>query len=441
MSAIDRLGSKLTEELAGADELCIAVALMSDSGLDKILDAKPEDCTMRVVVGVDLPTAPDVLRRLRELRDSGVDAKVHLDEKLFFHPKLYLISKKGRTHAFIGSGNCTSGGLSTNLELSVAITEPQDAAELLAWVNRLFEKQAKDISPVWLADYEQRWKRQSERRKLDEAERFAFKAQWGARPKPKGLNELDLSGQFFQFEHFNAFTGRKPLEGTQAAINERGRVSDRLVELHKILWPEIGQRRWDIHPHYESQHITSSIAHSNWTDTKLNAIWLHYGRSKEEIKGFQAFYEYKDPNASRRKPSEQTSLFHPRLQVLVHADRVSVWFRFGKPGGSLVDRDMFCRKMKDDLAYRNSFFSSLKKLPEYFIIEVAGQTRAVSSFVDASDLHAFTALDHVQNHYFIIGTHYAPDDKRLSKERIVATVMDDFAVLEPLYRQTRTLAP
>ncbi len=130
-----------------------------------------------------------------------------------------------------------------------------------------------------------------------------------------------------------------------------------------------------------------------------------------------------------------------RLQVLVHAEKVSVWLRVGKPEGSIVDREALKEKLKSNPTERQRFFNLVKKLPAHYFLTVHGEDRDVNSFNDPDDLAGFVLKDIAERYYFIIGTEYRADDKLISETRIVDTVMRDYSLLYPLYLYLRTPAP
>jgi hypothetical protein len=78
-----------------------------------------------------------------------------------FHPKVYLIKKRNTYVAFVGSANCTNGGLNSNIELSLCIDNQNTCTEIKRW----FEKHMGDaiaLSSSFLKDYELDYKKKKQ---------------------------------------------------------------------------------------------------------------------------------------------------------------------------------------------------------------------------------------------------------------------------------------
>ena len=86
MKKIVRLESEFKNFIRKADEIYIAVAMLSDYGLQLFGD-RDEDCIFKILVGYDLPTQPSALQKLL---DDAVETKIYDAKNQFFHPKLYL---------------------------------------------------------------------------------------------------------------------------------------------------------------------------------------------------------------------------------------------------------------------------------------------------------------------------------------------------------------
>jgi len=162
---ITKLSSKIKSEFKKADEIWVAVALLNNSGLKFILDNLKDSSKKNFLIGINLPTDPKALKKLYELQlTSDFNVRIHTD-KQYFHPKLYLSKNKSDFTGFIGSANCTNGGLNSNVELSLMTKETQTCEDLKKW----FEKTYKIGKPLTLpflskyqADYDERLKRKKD---------------------------------------------------------------------------------------------------------------------------------------------------------------------------------------------------------------------------------------------------------------------------------------
>ncbi len=418
-----KLKSQLQGELRNAVEVSIASAIVSDAGLEFLLSNIGSNTKLRLLIGIDLATPDTVFAKLLSLGNSNVKARVFTKQG-FFHPKLYLTSGAVKA-VFIGSGNFTEGGLNRNIELFHKLTDEHVFTDYQNWFNQYFNL-GSEITKEWLKEYSQLYKERSEFEAEDGRSVGNFKRKMSGVKPILDLRKIDFTNQFFKLHHYIAFEGDKVKSRDKEVVQERMQVCERFLELHEILEPHIKSKGWDLHPHSMKQHITSSFQHGEFTGDRLSAVWLHYGRSQKELDKFKDIFGDK-----------QSSLYHMRLQVVIHVDMISVWLRVGKNGGSIVDRDFFKRNMKNQ-AYREDFFKLLSSLPEDFFITINDDYKGVGSFNDANELYEFVRHDDINNHYFIIGKDYQPDAGEFSERNITATVINDFEKLLPLYNMIKS---
>lgn len=164
---IQKLADPLKKELNQADEIWVAVALITKEGLKLILDNTPKDCRQSYLIGIDLPTDPKALKWLHDLGLTK-DFSVQLfSQKEFYHPKVYLTRQKDKYVTFLGSANCTLGGLVGNIEISVRLDDQQTCRDILTWFNKL-QKVAKPLTPTFITKYTSDYQVRQERKRLDE---------------------------------------------------------------------------------------------------------------------------------------------------------------------------------------------------------------------------------------------------------------------------------
>lgn len=145
------LQSELKSKLKTADEIWVAVALMTKKGLEFIQENLSENAKQNYVLGVDLPTDPLALDILYKQRLKNVSVKMFYKQE-FYHPKVYIIKSKKTYTAFVGSANCTKSGLFSNIELSFTITSQSDCIELLTWYKAIDDKSA-SLTYKFIKDY------------------------------------------------------------------------------------------------------------------------------------------------------------------------------------------------------------------------------------------------------------------------------------------------
>tara|TARA_R110002051_G_scaffold308361_2_gene380101 strand:- start:877 stop:2151 length:1275 start_codon:yes stop_codon:yes gene_type:complete len=418
LKKIVRLESEFKKFIRKADEICIAVAMLTDYGIE-LFDDRDEDCAFEMLVGYDLPTQPSALQKLL---DDQVETKIYDVKNQFFHPKLYLFRIEEDWTAFLGSGNCTKGGLQTNIELSLKIEDPNTVQELLDWYETYY-KLGTNLEQEWLDEYRLFFAERSDKEKELRSITKQFKKATGVTKGKVALPDYDFTGQFFTFKHYDAFTAPKPILDEPITIAERLEVRNKLEELHNRIYPIMDKKGWEVYAHHQSQHLTSSFRHNERASSSLNAIWLHYGRSEEELEQYkEAFGE------------NMTSLYHMRLEILILKDLLWVELRVGKNDGSYPDREYIKEQLKTNKEFAGNYHQLIKNLDKNFTVTVADEEVPVNDFKGVDDLKEFTLKDNPKFYYFRIGRLYKPDDQAISENNIVTTVINDFEKLYPIYQ-------
>jgi len=418
MNKVLKLKTEFDKLVCKADKICICVAMMTDFGLGAF-ENRDEDCHFEVLVGYDLPTQPSALQKLL---NEKIDTKVYDVKNQFFHPKLYFFRINEDWTAFLGSGNCTKGGLESNIELSLKIEDPEVVQELLDWYETYY-KLGTRLNQAWLDEYSLLYAKRKEKEQELKILTEQFKKSTGVSKGKKQLADYDFSNQFFTFEHYDAFTPPKPILDEPAPIGERMEVVKKLEQLHELIYPKIIKRGWNIHPHHQSQHLTSSFQHNQFAANSLDAIWLHYGRSEDELEQYKEIYG-----------ENMTSLYHMRLEVLILNSHVWVELRVGKNDGSYPDRQHIREQLKTNATFVKEYFNLLQKLDQSFTVTIANEEVPIGEFKDADELKEFTLLDNPKLYYFRMGRKYRPDDNAISNDNIINTVMADFEKLYPVYQ-------
>lgn len=151
---VQQLGPELKKALKEAQEVWVAMAMVSEKGLDFLVKAA-KDATVNIIVGIDLPTPPKVLENLHMFEKTSSQWKVWLKDKGFFHPKVYVVkSTNGKYTAFVGSGNLTGGGLQEHHEIGVHLID-QKACKTLIGIFQDYCRPEESIklNSDWLENY------------------------------------------------------------------------------------------------------------------------------------------------------------------------------------------------------------------------------------------------------------------------------------------------
>lgn len=169
------------------------------------------------------------------------------------------------------------------------------------------------------------------------------------------------------------------------------------------------------------------------TSQELNAMWLSYGKSPDEIKEYHKLF----PAIGKNDEDDlQSFINHARLQIRIELKSIGIWILFGKKnGGSAFDRHYFKTRMQE-LGYRNDFYNMIKELPPEYWIIVSQNKKYINEFKSTESLHEFCKKDN-EKYYFIIGRDYQITDDEMSEATLPETVLNEFIRLYPIYEKMR----
>lgn len=162
----DELSEAIRAGLEASRSVCMAYALVSLGGIDSIKEALHEFLKKggkaKLLIGVDLPTSPEALDELVDLRDQykgQIDLKrFQSSENRIFHPKLIIFNASTRTSsAIVGSSNLTHGGLAQNWEANIQVSGSGVEA-FSGYFDELFDGgYARELDDKWLSRYRRLW--------------------------------------------------------------------------------------------------------------------------------------------------------------------------------------------------------------------------------------------------------------------------------------------
>lgn len=185
--------------LAGADTLDVAVAFVTDSGVQVLRELFAEFGTpsrVRIVVRGGPISDPEAVVALSDL---GAEVRAVLGPRASrFHPKLWIVGTASAVHVLSGSGNLTAGGLDRNYEQFELLHLPLPDVDGAADAHRrrwdaffaLGSPLAEAVGSPWWAEWSGQ---QSRRRQLtDELERLDRQLADTPAPAPADANRDDL---------------------------------------------------------------------------------------------------------------------------------------------------------------------------------------------------------------------------------------------------------
>ncbi len=430
---VTNLKSDFEELLVTANEIWFAVALVKESTYDFIQNTINKDCKQNYLVGIDLPTNPKVLWNMQsQLKNDLFEAAIYKTE-YNFHPKVYLIKSNDSFTAFIGSSNLTDGGLEDNVELNYKITSQEDCLSILDWFNTLY-KESFPLTDENILAYEEQFNSLEEIEKELKKKRKSFKLK-----KPVSttnpLDAIDFSDRYFKKEHHLAFRKELWCDNSKEAIDERLSAKIKCEELHQSIFPRFKEYGiQSLEPNPDSNHLISMIWQIDPAKPRpINAMWLSYGKSGDEIKQYQ-----KEVGADQK--AKHTFIHHARLQLKIDFKNIGLYLLFAKENeGGIFDRDFFKNSMRDR-EYRDSFYNQVKSLPNDYFISVGGNKEFCNKFSSSVELHNFCKKDDIQK-YFIIGRDYEINDNEMSEINLPTETLEVFKLLFPFYQTMKHILP
>ena len=124
---------RFSEHLSWATEIDLATAWATSNGGLRALQRRVPSLEVRAVVGLwgnlTEPFALKILANMGQLRAADASRR--------FHPKVFVFRGAGRSVAWVGSANFTSGGFGMNEE---ALSETSDTASVQNWFDDLWER-------------------------------------------------------------------------------------------------------------------------------------------------------------------------------------------------------------------------------------------------------------------------------------------------------------
>lgn len=406
--AVPFINDKLLQQV---EHCYIATAAISDAGFDFIRSRIPTKSKMEIVTGLDVPTSPEVLKRIWRNYQGCITLNIYT--KNFFHANVYIFDLPFRKSvAFVGSGPFTLEGIKDSEELFYKITDAKEIETLKSWFIGYYEF-SNPLSEELIQEYEYLYPTLKQR-------------DIASRQEKKQFIELTIAGfywdhvkfknQYFKKEDYLALSSSKARATSSEVHAERVGVQAKLIQLHELIKKDV--TRMKLHADPDANKLVSSLDPADHPDNKLQTMWLTYGRSEAELK----------------KYNSTTGTDFITLQIVLQQKEVGVWLT-AKPNTSKVDREYVSKQMYNE-EYKKQFFTLLTGLGAGYWIEIAGDRKAVETFQNEDTLWEFTKADNW--HYaFIVGKNYTVGDTEISNELIAPTIIKEFEKLVLVYRHMK----
>lgn len=396
----------LAQQLEQAKTIWIASAMISYTGWNFVQAHLSSNVEQHYLIGTDLATDPKVFETL--LDSLQINARVY--QTMFtFHPKVYLIRKiDNKLTAFVGSSNTTKWGLEKNTEINFQISDPTECTKLLHWFNTLFAD-GYLITEKFVEDYRNRFQKTRFQAKEIESEAQILK-------KELAIDQR----QFFTSNEHRIFEEKYHRIATEDLKRIRKDVSNKLKSLHFKIYPRFKEfGLTDLHAHHSTRELVSRHFFNPFSGNYINAMWLHYGKSYDQLQAYQ-------------EDKGKSFINNIRLQVIMHEDSIGFWLVLGREWSSVKDREHY-RSQLENPKTMMEIFTSVKNLGKgYWISEVPN----LETITDPKQLKIHLKKERPEK-YFIVGRDINWLDPRLSTEHITETILKEFQKLYPLYKLFR----
>jgi hypothetical protein len=398
----------INEKLLQQAEYCyIASASISEAGFDFIRSRIPPKCKMDMVTGLDVPTSPQVLRRIWRNYQGRIALNIYT--RNVFHSNVYIFDLPFRKAvAFVGSGDFTLEGIKDREELFYKLTDAKQIEELKSWFTGYFEF-AEPLSEALMQEYELLYPSFKQREIASRQEKEEFVSLTTAGFNWEGIK---FKNQFFKKEHYLAFANDRAHLTTPEVVAQREEVRNKLVRLHDAIKEHVHKLK--LFQNSDPDFLVSSIDPNGYSNQKVRSLSIGYGRGEAELKKI---------NQQLEEVVQLQLTFKPQsIELSLHCGI----------GKGKVDREYVKDRMLEE-EYRNQFFKLVTGLGTGYWIEVMGEKRKVETFQQAEMLAEFIKSDDWRYYAFGVGMKYSPGDPAISSDNIGKTVMQEFDKLVLLY--------
>ena len=409
---IKKLAAPLINEklLQEAEHCYIASASISEAGFDFIRSRIPPKCKMDMVTGLDVPTSPQVLRRIWRNYQGRITLNIYT--RNVFHANVYIFDLPFRKAvAFVGSGDFTLEGIKDREELFYKITDAKQIEELKSWFTGYFEF-AEPLTEALIQEYELLYPsfKQREIASRQEKEEFVSLTTAGF-----SWEAIKFKNQFFKKEHYLTFANDRANLTTQEVVAQREEVRTKLVQLHDSIKEHVHKLK--LFENADINCLVNSIDPPHYSNQKVRSLSISYGRGEAEFKKINQEIKLED-------------VVQFQLSIKPQSIEVSLFCGIGK---GREDRAYLKDKMFEE-EYRNQFFKLLTGLGSGYWIEVVGDKQKVESFLKPELLAEFIKADDWRYYAFSVATKYSPVDPAISSDNISKTMVQEFDKLVLLYR-------
>ncbi|MFE4241924.1 phospholipase D family protein [Peribacillus butanolivorans] len=287
-------------------KIIISSAYLSLKGVDylkrlfEMSNLKKEDITVYCSTDLHDSKPADILQELNSF------SSIRLVVQPFLHSKIYEFHLNDKVILYNGSANLTDGGISRNLEcMSKSVVENSPVSDFWEHLSDISVEVTKEVIALY-----QTYQRTFPPRVIKKDEALQSYLEKIKQNQQKKKSYPDLTAFYFDVEDYITVSKEWYKVASSEAKKRRKGIQDKLLALHKEIEPKV--KNWDLHPHYHSDYITSGINPSDFNHGRVGAIWVRYGKHKDELNPYGGVV--KKNRRGNKDPIEQFHK-HACLQV------------------------------------------------------------------------------------------------------------------------------
>lgn len=226
-------------------------------------------------------------------------ATIHLVLHPFLHSKIYEFHHEDEIVFYHGSANLTDGGISQNFEcMSKDVLEKSPVSDFWKHLSENSVKVTKDVITLYQSYQDTLPPKVQKKDDILQSELEEVKQkQHEMKVYP------DLTGFYFDVDDYVTVSKAWYRISSTEANKRRKVIQDKLLVLHKNIEPKV--KIWDLHPHYHKDYISSGIIPSLFNHGRVGAIWIRYGKHKDELNPYGSVME-----KHKRRNKDPIEQFH-----------------------------------------------------------------------------------------------------------------------------------
>lgn len=273
-----------------------------------------------------------------------------------YHPKYYLFTFQNHTSKLItGSGNLTRNGLENNLEFFIQqeLASDEDIKQQKQfWIAAKYKTRL--VTNELIQQYHGIEDKLDQINSLSIGKNNLINSIFNIESDPFLESSLTFSDHLFIFKDYETFFPRNAILSNEVIYKRRIEVQAKLLSLVEQIEDNIARQKYDLHKHWDTNHITSLTRPCIFNNHKVPWLGVRFGKTQDEINALK--------DETNNNENEYGFQKHSCMQFSVFQKGFWIGIFHSVPHGAL-DRLYFHEKLRD-LNERNRFKDLLRELPE-----------------------------------------------------------------------------